>query len=65
MIISMKQYKGDKMEKELEVKCKVCGETFRTRFDIKELDDKIPMAFCPNCQKMVEVLSREFAQYST
>lgn len=53
------------MEKELEVKCKVCGETFRTRFDIKELDDKIPMAFCPNCQKMVEVLSREFAQYST
>ena len=53
------------MEKRLKVKCKECGENFETRFDTQELDGKIPMGFCSNCQKMVEVLSKEFIQYSS
>ena len=53
------------MEKELEVTCKECGEKFAMRFDVEEAKDKTPMGFCPYCQKMVEVLSNEFAQFSS
>ena len=52
------------MEKEMEVTCKECDEVFKARFDA-QLEDKIPMAFCPNCQKMVEVKSKEFTQFSS
>ena len=52
------------MEKEMTVTCKECGEKFETRFDTEEAKDKILMGYCPHCQKMVEVLSKEFAQYS-
>ncbi len=52
------------MEKSIKVTCKECGEKFEARFDTQE-KDKIPMAFCPKCQEVVVVLSREFAQYTT
>lgn len=53
------------MEKQLKVTCKECGEVFEARYDTQELEDKVPMGFCPHCQKMVEVLSKDFAQYSS
>jgi endogenous inhibitor of DNA gyrase (YacG/DUF329 family) len=53
------------MENELKVKCKECGENFIARFDVEESREMIPMAFCPYCQKMVKVISKTFAQYTT
>ena len=53
------------MEKEFKVKCKECGEVFKMRVDTQEVEEKILMGFCPNCQKMVEVISKDFTQYSS
>lgn len=53
------------MEKEFKVTCKECGEKFEMRVDTQEVADKVLMGFCPRCQKMVEVLSKDFTQYSS
>ncbi len=53
------------MEKEFKVTCKECGEKFEMRVDTQEVADKILMGICPNCQKRVEVTSKELTQYSS
>ncbi len=48
------------MEKEISVKCKECGFSFMSRFDINE---EVKRTFCPKCNKEVLVIAKGQVQF--